>query len=258
MIKCRHIFFSEGLVNESNLLKIAICDNKQEAIQSLKNKLYEIMKSANIDGAVEEFKQLSEFKKCQIVYDIVFLSLDICENNVIQTVSSIKRKCLHSKLVLMSENSKYMQDAYKVQPFRYLLYTDSKEQIEETICSAVIENESRKGFLLEENGKFYTIFLKNVLYIEALGDEIVIITDDQEQFIIRMTLKDIYFRLEKDFVRCSRERIVNMIHIKEIEDREIILKGGLRITVSYREKKNVIEKCKDYRFRLMGELNLML
>ena len=105
------------------------------------------------------------------------------------------------------------------------------------------------GFVLDENGRLYPVLMKEILYMESLGDDVLIATENKEKFIVRMTLKKMYNMLEYDFIRCSREYIVNIRHIKKIGDRDIILDNGYNITISFRNMKSVKERYREYVFR---------
>ncbi len=146
----------------------------------------------------------------------------------------------------MTNYNQYIQEAYKVQPFRYLYKSDPEEWVREAIIDALEENEERQGMLLEGDGQTRCIILDDILYVEALGDEIAIILEGKEKYIVRMTLKAIYGLLESRFIKCSRRVLINPRHIQAVEDASIILNGGIEIPMSCREKKSVKQKYREY------------
>ncbi|NBH25256.1 DNA-binding response regulator [Lachnospiraceae bacterium] len=246
---CKHIYLSKGLASFSCGIKIAICDNNWQLSRQLNSKIRKILVEEKIKGEIYEYMKTDQLRKNEILYDILFLSMDMFESDVMQAVRELRNKYSYSKLILVSEDAKYLQEAYKAQPFRYLLRTDQIEEIREAIDSAIEENKEKMGFVLDENGRLYPVLMKEILYMESLGDDVLIATENKEKFIVRMTLKKMYNMLEYDFIRCSREYIVNIRHIKKIGDRDIILDNGYNITISFRNMKSVKERYREYVFR---------
>ena len=120
------------------------------------------------------------------------------------------------------------------------------EWIRDAIADALEECKERDGILLESDGRIYPVFLDDILYIEALGDEVAIILARGERYIVRTTLKAIYGLLENRFVKCSRGVLINLKHIFNIGDMSITLNGDIEIPMSYREKRNVKQKYIEY------------
>lgn len=250
-IRCNHIYYSKGMTDDDNLLKIAICDRRQNFSLLLMEKIQEILKEENLLGTIDNYLELEELKNNEKIYDIIFIFIDsFCINDFL-ILNNMKKENDYSKFILISKTAGYMQDAYRMQVYRYLLMDDTKDKIKEGILSAVCENLDRKGIIFENNGVFYKIYIKDIIYVEALGDEIAFVTKRQEHFILRMTLKSVYSKLNCEFARCSREKIVNVRHIKKIKGREVILDNEMKITLSYREKCNVREEYINYLFRIM-------
>ncbi len=243
---------SKGLTNSDNILRIAICDYGEKLCRSLSTEITGILKDTAIEGTVDQYSEVEQLIKEEIFYDIIFLFWDMEKANCLQKAQSVKNRFKYCRLILISEETKYMQDAFKVQPFRYLLLPCADQQLREAICSARDEDEDKTGFILQGEGNYHTVFKKNIICIESLGDEIAMITDGNDHFILRMTLKEMYDILKEDFLKCSREKVVNMKHIVDTGEREVILDNGMRITVSYRENRNVKERYREYRARIAG------
>ncbi|SNR74490.1 MULTISPECIES: LytR/AlgR family response regulator transcription factor [Hymenobacter] len=87
------------------------------------------------------------------------------------------------------------------------------------------------------NNKMVRINFDEVIYIEALSDYVVIVTDKQK-YIVYTTMKALDARLPFDhFVRVHRSYILNMRRIEAIEDGAAVVPGGHHVPIgkSYQE-----------------------
>ena len=87
------------------------------------------------------------------------------------------------------------------------------------------------------NSKMVRINFDEVLYIEALSDYVIIVTDKQK-YIVYTTMKSLDARLPFDhFVRVHRSYILNMKRIEAIEDGAAVVPGGQHVPIgkSYQE-----------------------
>ena len=131
----------------------------------------------------------------------------------------------------------YLKEAYKAQPFRYLYLSYFEADIQEALASAANSLMERKGLALEGNGKYYYILLKDVLYVETLGDEIGIFTIDGKEYILRMSLKYTFLLIGEDFIRFNRQQIVNVRYIDSIKNVTGMLVNQEEVVISEREQK---------------------
>jgi DNA-binding LytR/AlgR family response regulator len=87
------------------------------------------------------------------------------------------------------------------------------------------------------NNKMVRINFDEVIYIEALSDYVVIVTEKQK-YIVYTTMKALDARLPFDhFVRVHRSYILNMRRIDAIEDGAAVVPGGHHVPIgkSYQE-----------------------
>jgi DNA-binding LytR/AlgR family response regulator len=91
----------------------------------------------------------------------------------------------------------------------------------------------------EHKGKIIKIRFNDILYIEGLKNYVSIFTENKEQIITLLTMKEMEERLpESSFFRCHKSYIVALDKIKAIDGNEIILqnfKDRVPLGSSYRE-----------------------
>ncbi len=246
IVQCKYVGMRGGITNEGKQLKVAVCDDIMPVACYYKEMVEAILRQLEVKGEVAVYTEAGELLSSQTGYEIVFLDIELSDSNGLQVAKKLRERKGHEKIIFMTNYNQYVQEAYKVQPFRYLYKSDPEEWVREAIIDALEENEERQGMLLEGDGQTRCIILDDILYVEALGDEIAIILEGKEKYIVRMTLKAIYGLLESRFIKCSRRVLINPRHIQAVEDASIILNGDVEIPMSCREKKSVKQKYREY------------
>jgi DNA-binding LytR/AlgR family response regulator len=96
---------------------------------------------------------------------------------------------------------------------------------------------SSNSFFIRKDSRFVKVNFKEVLWIEALDNYVVIKTQSKEQFIIHSSMKDIEMRLPQlTFVRIHRSYIVQLDKISAMEENAVIIDGTrLAIGKSYKD-----------------------
>lgn len=233
-----------GIVHADNYLKIAICDDEREYTIFLKRILLRELQGMNMQARIDTYTQSERLISCGETYDIIFLDIEMPDRNGLETASELKGR--RSKIIFMTNYSEYIQEAYKVQPFRYLYKTDSEDKIREAVVDALLDDADRMGIMLELNGAHYYLTLKDVLYIRALGDEVEIALT-KDEYIVRTTMKKMSADLSERFIRCSRSLLLNFQHIAFVEKDAAVLDDGSRFPIPVRERKKVKEEWHNYK-----------
>lgn len=151
--------------------------------------------------------------------------------------------------------------AKKAEPYGYILKPFKEIDLRSTIEMAVYKHskddeikkerdflysivehkdEASKNILfVKSNSRLVKLNLKDIFYVEALKDYVVLNTQDT-RYVIHSTMKDIEKKLDNgDFIRVHRSFIARIDKIQSIESQTVILeqnKKSLPIGGSYREE----------------------
>ena len=127
---------------------------------------------------------------------------------------------------------------------------DSEVQKERDFLYSLVENkdEAAKDILfVKSNSRLVKVNLKDIFYVEALKDYVVINTQ-YTRYTIHSTMKDIEKKLNNgDFIRVHRSFIVRIDKINSIENQTVVLE----------ESKKVIPVGGSYREDLLSKLNMI-
>ena len=250
IIRCRHVRCDEDMLMNGTEVKVAVCNGIEDVSDIFQKNIKLILEMCKVPGVLKIYENANSLLAETVKQDIIFYLLKASPEDELEIVGGLKRKHKNSKIIFVAQDGTYLKEAYKAQPFRYLYLSDAKEEIQEAIVNAIKNIRERKVITLEESGRYYYILLKDILYIEALGDDIGILTTDGIEYILRMPLKQIYQLTEYEFIKCNRQQIVNARYILSLERAGVMLVNDVEIRISGRERKNVVERYAEYVFKM--------
>lgn len=250
IIRCRYVRCDEDMLMNGPEVKVAVCNGIEKANSLFQKNVEAILEKHRVFGTLKIYENANVLLAETQRQDIIFYLLKASSEDELKFAGDLKGKHKKSKIIFVAKDGVYLKEAYKAQPFRYLYLSDTEEEIQEAIINAIRNIRERKGITLEENGRYYYILLKDILYIEALGDEIGILTIDGCEYILRMPLKQISQLTEYEFIKCNRQQIVNARYIQSLKRVGAMVVNDIEINISERERKNVAERYAEYVFRM--------
>lgn len=148
-------------------------------------------------------------------------------------------------------DQRILAEALKTNPSGYLTKPIQKETLWTTVEAAYHLHQSNQGaqpvITIQDGKNNYNIHANEILYIQADHVYSKIITIENQEITVRKTLKQIIDLLEFEFmVHCHRSFIVNVTHISEWNNNEIILKNRLTIPISRSRRDEILLKLKDF------------
>lgn len=213
-------------------LRIAICDDDQKELDSLKALIREYDESKQyelicLNRAVDLLKQKTAF-------DIVLLDIEMEAPNGYEVGKQLVQEEDHAIIIFVTKSPEYSTRGYGV-ALRYLIKPVNRAELYEALDSAISEATSRRtSFVID--GTTYSLRTHEVYYIEAFGHTIVIHTSNQD-YQIRGTLKELFSMLPHgQFAIPHQSYIVNMEHIKTASCDQIGMTNGAKIPISRRRQ----------------------
>ncbi len=181
--------------------------------------------------------------------DILFLDIEMPEMNGLELVQMIANEPI--KIILTTSRQDYAVEAfehsvsdYLVKPIAYPRFLKAVNKLANVLAQEkIIPDSTSEGsssnsefLFVRSNHKIVKVQPKDIAYIEALSDYIVIHTE-KDSHTVHSTMKGINSKLEtfKNFVRVHRSYIINVEHIDSVQDVQVIVKGNpIPIGRSYR------------------------
>lgn len=222
---------------------LGISNNGEDAIQKITNTnpnivLMDIMIKGDLTGI-----EVAEIIKKELHIPVIFLTAYADE----ATLNKAK----------ITEPYGYILKPFKEVDLRsaiemaiYKHQKDEEIKLERDQLYALVEHkdDANKDILfVKSNSKLVKLNLKEVYYVEALKDYVVINTL-QTRYTIHSTMKDIEAKLNNgDFIRVHRSFIARVDKIQQIENHTVVLE----------DNKKVIPIGGSYREPLLAKLNLI-
>lgn len=183
--------------------------------------------------------------------DVILLDIHMPELSGIDLLESLENP---PQVIFITSDEQFALKAFEYSATDYLVKPVTYPRLQKAFNKArklTETNQSSQGALNDENlfikvdNRLVNIAIKDILWVEALGDYIQFNTAEK-RYTLHMTMKKVLDRLPNDlFIRVHRSFIVNISKIVDIEDNTIVI------------GKKVIPVSKGNRENLMNRLNFL-
>ncbi|NVO31611.1 LytR/AlgR family response regulator transcription factor [Hymenobacter lapidiphilus] len=180
--------------------------------------------------------------------DVLFLDVQMPQLNGLDLLRILPDPPI---VILTTAHEDFAVDAFDLRVTDYLVKPFDYARFSRAVQRALLQHETPAAaavpapplaapdndLFVKVNSKMVRINFDDVLYIEALSDYVVIVTEKQK-YIVYTTMKSLDARLPfEHFVRVHRSYILNLKRIEAIEDGAAVVPGGQHVPIgkSYQE-----------------------
>ncbi len=195
----------------------------------------------DLEGIFESAEAATDFLKEDVV-DLIFLDVTLPEKSGLDLLPFIDKK---TQVIFVTGDEKYAVDAFNFNAVDYLVKPIIPERFTQAILKAKEQYDykhanlfNKNRLFFKENNSYHNVNADDVMYIEALGDYVTVVTKSRK-FTLLTTMKQIEQKLPEDkFVRVHRSFIINIDKIDTFDGSMLVVdKKLISIGKSY---KNVI------------------
>lgn len=230
-------------------MKIAVCDDDKAA----REHIVSLVKEQIQDAEIMTFATGEEMLEVQSTFDISFLDVKMREISGMDVANHIRQEeqgNTKSIIIFVTGYEKYMNSAFDVSAFHYLLKPIDEEKFRSVFGRALDElyavMERTKRFILVRNsGIQQKIYLKDIYYIESANKKIIIHT--------KMGVLDSYRKMNeleqmtgRGFYRCHRCYLVNMEQIVSYNADTIKVVNGDKLILAQKKYNDFIRQYMKY------------
>lgn len=209
------------------LLKIAICDDDNNAIDFLKKK---IAFQGNKDD-VTSFANSGEMTPEKMrEFDLIFLDIEMPGTHGMELANLLRAKQEGigvstfgslPLIIFVTGYKEYMGRAFSVHAFDYLIKPVSDEMFQKSYNRAkkIVENICEKDAVLsiKNAGKTYTIILSDIKYVESQNRKNIIHFKNGNTLEYYGSMNELEKELDGSFFRIHKGYIVNMMYIRKYD-----------------------------------------
>ena len=232
-------------------MKIAVCDDNRAAREHIISLINEQIEGAEITA----FASGEEMLKSQESFDISFLDMEMDELSGMDVARHIRQEqeekgSTKSIIIFVTGYDKYMNDAFDVSAFHYLMKPINEEKFRTVFERALkelsaAEERTNRYILIKSSRTQQRVYLKDIYYIESANKKVIIHTTTG--------ILDNYGKMEEfeqmtggSFYRCHRCYLVNMEKIASYTADTIQVTNGEKLILAQKKYIDFVKKYMKY------------
>ena len=234
------------------IMRIAVCEDESV----VREDIVKLIQKYQPDADVSAFASGEELLEAGMQYDIVFLDILFDDRmSGIQTARSIREKQENDEnrksiIVFITGYREYMEEAFDVNAFHYLLKPVSEDRFAQVLDRAWKEQSAadlrdRQYILFKSANMQQKIFLKDIDYIESANKKVLVHTSGgvTEGY---GKMERLEAELDGYFYRCHRCCLVNMEKISAYSTDIIQLLSGEKLVLARKKYPDFLKHYMDY------------
>jgi two-component system LytT family response regulator len=221
-------------------MEVIIVDDEHKAIALLEFHLTEYFDDFTIVGKYENSTDalIGILEKRPTV---IFLDVNMPNGDGISLLTQIQH--LNIATIFVTAHSEYALEALKLSAFDYLLKPLNLVELNRVhqklkkLNQAVVLQETPVRIRFQISNKIYLYSVEDIIYANSQGNYTTIYSNTQKPLVITKNLKKIQdeYLNKPPFFRTHQSYIVNMNHVKECSNHEIILSNGNKAQLSVKK-----------------------
>ena len=226
------------------MIRIILCDDDAIFLERMRSDIRATLKRLDIEAVIQIFTEAEMIpQKTMQECDMIFLDIDF--NDKKYTGIDVARKIREARksaiIIFLTNYIEYAPEGYEVQAFRYALKSEIDKKLPQYLQAAMNRLFAEKEpFQINVSGEPVTLYLEDILYIEARGHNAMIFTqktgknlDLKKEYKVYSSLSKLEQQLsERGFLRIQKSYIVNMRRLKLYRCNEALLDNGITLPVS--------------------------
>ena len=234
------------------MLRIAICDDEQEAVDAHRQAVEGALGSCRAVGEIVTYTR-SDNLFCDIVedgfhFDLILLDIEMPGRTGMELAKAFRPVLPHVKIIFITSHVEYAIDAYELSIFRYVPKNDEGKKLSFALSDAIrlLMLEDGKVYTIQTSSRLEKIPYREIYFIERDGKN-ASITWEKGTSRVRGSLQQIYEELaSEEFIFIDRGCIVNLIHVMQVKNSMVLLENGASLPISRSHLQDVKEQINTY------------
>ena len=235
------------------MLHVILCDDDEEILKQYRVLISQISERHRLETRVDCFSSgealLFAMEDNPNGADILYLDVQMKALNGVDTAKQLRGIGCTAQIVFLTNSREYVFESFDASPLQYLLKGGfTPERFEEIFLRAVQLSRRREGelFNCERGAEQRAIPVREISYFEV-AKRIVTVHYDGGRFDFYCSMDELETRLQgKGFVRTHRSFLVNVTHIRRIDQDTVGLTSGEEVPLSRTHVRPVREALSKY------------
>ena len=224
-------------------MRILICDDDEAVIKQLRDYIFEFFQSSEaVMPDIAAYSSGDDLIAHEKEADIAFLDVEMPGRSGITTGVYLKQQNPHIMLFIVTSYPDYLDDAMRVQVFRYLSKPIDKSRLFRNLKDALrIYNTEKKPIPVETSAGIVTVLSNEIVCVEAIARKTFLYTSTRQYRTVqplnswRCLLKYPYFYSP------HRSYIINMFYVSQVQKDKIVLNCDSGPVEAYLTRRNYRE-----------------
>lgn len=197
------------------MINIAICDDEQTSLDSIKKLATDFFRSQNIKINISLFSSGEELLSSDKDIDILFLDIQMKQLNGIETAKKIRNKSYKCFLIFITVLKEMVFQSFEVQPFDYMLkpiqYDNFKKTMERLLLS--MKSADKENLLIQRGTESSIVSFEEIIYCEIINRKIYLHLKSANIIDYYDRIENLEKKLDNRFFRCHRSYLINMQYL---------------------------------------------
>ena len=206
-----------------------------------------LVNESTLLNLIGEFANALEAKNCinNNALDLIFIDVEMQLICGFDLLDGLKTK---PQIIFITSKADYALKAFDYEATDFLQKPISKERFLKAVKKATelhalrydIPQEQGESIVIKSNLKKLKIYLSKIKWIEAYGDYIKVVTDDETHLVLS-TMKGFEKELpEGKFIRVHKSFIINLSRVEKFNNKFIEI-GTTKIPLSRNKKEEIVK-----------------
>ena len=216
--------------------KIALCDDNQQYLEILSDKLENYGKKRGIDFIVHKFSDstlLMEWTEEKKLFDAYFLDIEMPCYTGIELAKKIREYSNVSLIIFVTAYESFAVEACGLNVIQYLLKNQVLSRIEKLMDELVFRLsyiQDNKIYVITNQRRYIKFQQKDIIYIYKHQKNACFVMMDKREEKERISLQDVFNKLNnQEMLWLDRGVILNLNHVWSVSGTNIKMSGGYEI-----------------------------
>ncbi len=218
-------------------MRILICDDEERYLNEIRLHTEEYLRSHNIKAELITSLDAKEIMDSATSYDLAFVDIEMPEFDGITLAKELKKRNNKVILFFVTNFEEYQDDAMDLRIFRFFEKPLDIKRLYSSLDRAMeYLDETYIDLFLYNNSEHQKILVDNIAYIKRENRKVVLITNEQKEYITKENLDQWVEKLPNTFFYLVHKSfLVNLHHITKCSYTELYI-GNARIPIAPRKQ----------------------
>lgn len=235
-------------------MRIAICDDNRQDIETLRDDLIRIVDNAVIDTFKTGKAFLAAAKQQR--YDLVFMDIYLEAENGIEVIKEMRKISAGTQVVFLTVSNTHAVEAFSVRAIHYLVKPCHPEDIAEAVKRAETMNLSdlpESMLTIRIGSDIYTLSQNDIVRVEANDHKTNIFIKNGSVYSIWMSFSKVESQLDKNFLTIKRGVAIHMRHVKKWGTQDCEMIDGTQYLLNRSARQQLKEAYFTYKMQEMSQ-----